>query len=119
MIINNKQIQSYKKNGYIILDDFFNQKELTDFKDAVIKIIHFGLVKASKDHHIKINPKGFGEYFIEFAYRCIQEEYKIIEVGYAYGDRKGGVSKSTDNFFVFIKLGLSYIQKIMSLTYNK
>ncbi len=56
MIINNKQIQSYKKNGYIILDDFFNQKELTNFKDAVIKIIHFGLVKASKDHHIKINP---------------------------------------------------------------
>ena len=56
MIINNKQIQSYKKNGYIILDDFFNQKELTDFKDAVIKIIHLSLVKASKDQHAKINP---------------------------------------------------------------
>ena len=68
---------------------------------------------------IKINPHGFGEYFIEFAYKCVQEKFKIVEVGYAYGDRKGGVSKSTDNFFVFLKLGLSYIQKIISLTYNK
>ena len=36
MTLNSAQIQSYKKNGYLILDDFFNQKELTDFKDAVI-----------------------------------------------------------------------------------
>ena len=56
MILSSKQIQLYKKNGYIIIDNFFDQKELTDFKDALIKIIHFGLVKASKDHHIKINP---------------------------------------------------------------
>ena len=56
MTLNSDQIQSYKKNGYLILDDFFNQKELTDFKDAVIKIIHLSLVKASKDQHAKINP---------------------------------------------------------------
>ena len=69
--------------------------------------------------HIKINPHGFGEYFIEFAFKCVQENFNIVEVGYAYGDRKGGVSKSTDNFFVFLKLGLSYIKKIISLSYNK
>ncbi|SVE39153.1 uncharacterized protein METZ01_LOCUS492007, partial [marine metagenome] len=46
MILNSKQIQLYKKNGYIIMDNFFDQKELTDFKDALIKTIHFGLVKA-------------------------------------------------------------------------
>ena len=67
---------------------------------------------------IKINPQGFGEYFIEFVYRCIQEKYKIIEIGYAYGNRKGGVSKSSDNFIVFIKLGFNYIKKIIFLTFK-
>ena len=79
MIINNKQIQSYKKNGYIILDDFFNQKELTDFKDAVIKIIHFGLVKASKDHHIKINPNDLvGKELHEGITALEQVDHKFI-----------------------------------------
>ena len=88
-------------------------KEVKDYTSG------FVAVKRKVVDHIKINPQGFGEYFIEFVYRCIQEEYKIIEVGYSYGDRKGGVSKSTDNFLVFLKLGLSYILKIMSLAYNK
>ena len=56
MILSSEQIQLYKKNGYIIIDNFFDQKELTNFKDAIIKIIHLSLVKASNDHHIKINP---------------------------------------------------------------
>ena len=88
-------------------------KEVKDYTSG------FVAVRRKVLDHIKINPNGFGEYFIEFAYRCIQEKFKIVEVGYAYGDRKGGVSKSTDNFLVFLKLGLSYIHKIMSLTFNK
>ena len=79
----------------------------------------FVAVKRKVVDHIKINPQGFGEYFIEFTFRCIQEEYKIIEIGYSYRDRERGVSKSTGNFLVFFKLGLGYIHKIMSLTYKK
>ena len=79
MIINNKQIQSNKKNGYIILDDFFNQKELTDFKDAVIKIIHLSLVKASKDQHAKINPNDLvGKELHEGITALEQVDHKFI-----------------------------------------
>ena len=79
----------------------------------------FIAVKRKVLDKVKINPIGFGEYFIEFAFRCIQKEYKIVEVGYLYGNRKGGVSKSTDNIFVFLILGWSYIKKIVYLTFNK
>ena len=62
-----------------------------------------------------INPVGFGQYFIEFAYRCYKNGYRIIEIGYAYGDRKGGVSKSTDSVVTFFILGVSYIRKVLEL----
>ena len=79
MILNSKQIQLYKKNGYIIMDNFFDQKELTDFKDALIKIIHFGLVKASKDHHIKINPNDLvGKELHEGITALEQVDHKFI-----------------------------------------
>jgi len=88
-------------------------KEVKDYTSGFIA------VKRKVFNHVKINPEGFGEYFIEFAYRCIQKEYNIIEIGYSYGNRKGGVSKSTNNFFVFLKLGASYIKKIIYLKFKK
>ena len=79
MILSSKQIQLYKKNGYIIIDNFFDQKELTDFKDALIKTIHFGLVKASKDHHIKINPNDLvGKELHEGITALEQVDHKFI-----------------------------------------
>ena len=96
-----------------ILAQIMLSKEVKDYTSGFIAL------KRKVVDHIKINPQGFGEYFIEFVYRCIQEKYKIIEIGYAYGNRKGGVSKSTDNFIVFIKLGLNYIKKIIFLIFKK
>ena len=64
---------------------------------------------------IKINPIGFGEYFIELMYLSLKNKYSIKEVGYIYGDRKGGVSKSSGNVIKFYILGLSYIKKIFLL----
>jgi len=88
-------------------------KEVKDYTSGFIA------VKRKVVDHVKINPQGFGEYFIEFVYRCIHEKYKLVEVGYLYGDRKGGVSKSTDNLFVFLMLGWSYIKKIIYLKFEK
>jgi len=66
-----------------------------------------------------INTKGFGEYFIEFMFDCLKKDFKIKEVGYVYGNRKSGVSKSTGNLFVFFKLGLRYLNKIFYLAFIK
>tara|TARA_B100000315_G_C14395728_1_gene504120 strand:- start:11 stop:748 length:738 start_codon:yes stop_codon:yes gene_type:complete len=80
-----------------------------------------GFIAVKRDvlNHVKINPEGFGEYFIEFCYRCLQKNYKVVEYGYLYGNRKGGVSKSTDSLLVFLALGWKYIIKIISLKLEK
>ncbi|MBN1274046.1 MAG: glycosyltransferase [Candidatus Aminicenantes bacterium] len=79
----------------------------------------FIAVRRTVFEKVKINPEGFGEYFIEFVHDCRRNKYRICEVGYIYGDRAGGVSKSTDNFLVFLKLGVGYIKKIIKLGFSK
>ena len=68
---------------------------------------------------VKINPRGFGEYFIEFVYKCSNNNFNVIEVGYVYGNRSGGKSKSSTNLLVFLKLGLQYLLKIITLRLMK
>ena len=55
MILTSNQIESFHQNGFLLLDNFFDQKELNDFRDAVTKIIRVNLLKASKDDHPEIN----------------------------------------------------------------
>ena len=86
-----------------------------------IKDYTSGFIAVRKEvfNTIKINPKGFGEYFIEFVYQCSNNKFKITEVGYVYGDRAGGVSKSTDNVLIFLKFGFQYFLKIVGLKLKK
>ena len=62
---------------------------------------------------VQINPEGFGEYFIEFVYKALNENFLIKEVGYIFNERKGGSSKATSNIFTYYKLGFSYIVKVL------
>ena len=79
----------------------------------------FIAVKRKVFNKVKINPKGFGEYFIEFVHQCRKNKFKITEVDYIYGNRAGGVSKSTDNFIIFLRLGFKYFLKIIGLRFKK
>lgn len=56
---------------------------------------------------------GFGEYFIEFAYQCVKNGFRIIEVGYIFKDRTQGESKSTASVSGFLTLGGDYGLKIL------
>ena len=64
---------------------------------------------------IGISKEGFGEYFIEFAYNCIKNGFKVTEVGYSYRNRKGGISKSDGDVFTLLKYGFQYSIKIIKL----
>jgi dolichol-phosphate mannosyltransferase len=77
-------------------------REVTDYTSGFIA------VKKEVLENIKLNTKGFGEYFVEFAYKCLKNNYKVTEVGYIYSNRKGGVSKSDGNMFTLFKLGFQY-----------
>ena len=63
----------------------------------------------------KRKPRGFGEYFIEFAHRARKKGFRITEVGYVLTTREQGVSKSDGNFLLFCKLGLQYVLKIIKV----
>lgn len=64
---------------------------------------------------VKLSTKGFGEYFIEFAYKCVKNGYRVAEVGYIYSYRKGGISKSDGNLFVLLKLGMQYGLRVIKI----
>jgi len=64
MILTSNQIESFHQNGFLLLDNFFDQKELNDFRDAVTKIIRVNLLKASKDDHPEINTSDLHQKMI-------------------------------------------------------
>jgi dolichol-phosphate mannosyltransferase len=70
-------------------------------------------VKRTVLETIQIHPHGFGEYFIEFVYRSVRHNFKIVEVGYSYTNRASGQSKATISVGVFLYLGIRYATKIL------
>jgi dolichol-phosphate mannosyltransferase len=79
-----------------------------------------GFVAVRKEvlNKVKFSKKGFGEYFIEFAYKCVKNNFKVIEVGYRYTSRKGGISKSDGNLFTLLKYGMQYGAKIIKTRFS-
>lgn len=79
-----------------------------------------GFVAARKDaiEDIKWDREGFGEYFIEFAYRCVKKGLRVTEVGYTYKDREIGVSTIGASPLTLIKYGLQYGMKILRLRFK-
>lgn len=75
----------------------------------------FTAVRREVFNEVSFSRKGFGEYFIEFAYKCKKRGSKIIEVPCVYQIRPGGVSKSDGNLSTLFKLGRDYGMKIIDL----
>ena len=50
MILSSHQIESFHKDGFLILDNFFSEIELKRFDNALKKIINNQLNKAKKKH---------------------------------------------------------------------
>ena len=68
--------------------------------------------------NISFSRRGFGEYFIEFAYKCQKNKLKITEVPCVYSIRTGGVSKSDGSLWTLLKLGRDYCIRIISLRFQ-
>lgn len=62
--------------------------------------------------------RGYGDYFIEFMYRCKKKGLRIKEVPYVFTDRTKGVSKTAGDIFGFFRLGMGYISRITGLRLN-
>lgn len=73
----------------------------------------FAAVRGDVIRKIPIRGDGFGEYFIDWAYRCIRAGIKIVEVPYNYSLRKRGVSKTDGNLLTFCVLGVNYTRHLL------
>ncbi len=62
-----------------------------------------------------LSERGFGEYFVEWIYTCLQKHLRVVEVPYRYGLRKAGVSKTDGNLFVFLRLSLRYALRVLTI----
>src|SRR3989344_1997918 len=78
----------------------------------------FAAVKKEVFDTVSFSRRGFGEYFIEFAYRAKKNKFKIVEVPCAYSIRSGGVSKSDGDIKTLLRLGKDYGVRVLKLRFG-
>lgn len=64
-------------------------------------------------------PTGYGEYFIEFIYRCCRKGLRVCELPYTFTDRAMGVSKTFSSFRQFLLLGSKYVLRILLTRFRR
>lgn len=85
--------------------------EIKDYTSGFIVLKRYLFDKVS------LPSDGYGDYFIEFIYKCKRAGFKIKEVSYTFSERKDGESKTVPNIFAFFKLGFGYILRIIHLRF--
>ena len=73
------------------------------------------VVRRTVFDQVQFSPRGYGEYFIEFLYRCHRKGLRICEVPYRLTRRAMGTSKSAPNLWRFFLQGLGYLTRIVSI----
>ena len=61
------------------------------------------------------SKQGYGDYFIEFIFKCKKAGFKIKELPYIFQDRKKGMSKTAASFLGFFVLGFGYLKRIICI----
>lgn len=77
MILSEEQIESYHKNGFLLLDNFFSQSELKRFEDVLKKIIKIQLNKAQVKHP-ELNIDFDGNEFDNAIIKLEQTDHQYI-----------------------------------------
>ena len=78
----------------------------------------FVAVKREVFKKVKFNPKGHGEYCIEFLYKCTREGYRVKEIGYVFTERILGESKTSQYIYSVFLYGIKYIQRILKVRFE-
>jgi len=56
---------------------------------------------------------GHGEFFIEFIYKCLKNNKKIIEIPYRHSPDVEGMSKTASSFIKFMRYGFNYLIRVI------
>ncbi|HLC62416.1 MAG TPA: polyprenol monophosphomannose synthase [Candidatus Nanoarchaeia archaeon] len=76
-----------------------------------------GFVAVRRDvfKNIDFEPKGHGEYCIEFLYKCTKRGYRIKEIGFVFTERKKGESKTAQYIYSVFWHGFKYVGRILKV----
>ena len=78
----------------------------------------FALVR--KEIFNKIKLRGdYGEYFIDFIYRALKLNYRVVEVPYVWLDRAAGQSKTGVTLGDYCKRGYKYMITTLRLLFTR
>ncbi len=61
---------------------------------------------------------AYGDYCIDFLYRVAQAGFRIEEIPYRCGERRGGETKTAPDLRQFVGLGLTYVVSILRLRFR-
>lgn len=75
----------------------------------------FVAIRRAVFNKVKFNPKGYGEYCIEFLFNCTRKGFKVKEIPYVFTDREKGQSKTSEHFYSLLVHGFGYAWRIIAL----
>lgn len=89
--------------------------------NSKIKDYNSGFIAARREvtDNISFEPRGHGEYCIEFLHKCTRKGCKIKEIGYRFTERKVGQSKTSQYIYSVFIYGIYYIQRIFRARFSK
>tara|TARA_B100000575_G_scaffold129297_1_gene103054 strand:- start:2450 stop:3241 length:792 start_codon:yes stop_codon:yes gene_type:complete len=99
----------------IYLSKYFN-KLISSITNIGVNDITSGFIVGQKKYFTDdvFSEATYGEYFLYLLKNLKKKKVKVIEVGYFCKPRKYGVSKTSTNYFVLLKLSLPYIKAALS-----
>jgi len=80
-----------------------------------------GFVGARKKviNTVQFDPRGHGEYCIEFLYKATRKKYSVKEIGYVFTERKKGESKTAQYIYSVFLYGAHYVFRIFKIKFQK
>lgn len=79
-----------------------------------------GFVVARREIFDRIKLRGdYGEYFIDFIYRCLKLNYHVVEVPYVWRPRRAGASKTGESLADYCRRGWKYIATTLRLLFTR
>jgi len=79
-----------------------------------------GFIAAKREvfDKVRFEPKGHGEYCIEFLYKAGKKGFKIKEVPFIFVNRIKGESKTSRYIYSIAIYGMKYVLKILKLRFH-
>jgi len=107
----------FRRSLSVILNLFIQSYLNLNVKDCTSCVV---AAKRKVFQNITFSTKGFGEFFIEFIYKCKKNKFSMTEVPVVYEpQRAGGESKSDSNILTLFKLGIQYGLRTLRIRFVK